>query len=120
MKYSFGFGDTEIDELDYLEYSNNRGYWDRDFYSNNSWNPSERDWKYIINRKGSVVKKVTNWRGDYGLYKSASSDLLRWSVYKNPIHHFKWRCNYFFKYIKYTSIKIKLHEKTDYCAVLSL
>ena len=51
LEYSFLFGDTEIDELDYLEYSNSRGFWDRDFYSNNSWNSSERDWKYIINKK---------------------------------------------------------------------
>ena len=51
LEYSFLFGDIENDELDYLEYTNYRGYWDSGFYSNNFWNPSERDWKYILNRK---------------------------------------------------------------------
>ena len=47
-EYTFLFADCEDEELDYMEYKNNRGYWDSDFYSDLNWTPSERNWDYIF------------------------------------------------------------------------
>ncbi len=45
------FGDESIDEITYEEFAENRAFWDRAFYSDAFWKPSERVWKYIIHSK---------------------------------------------------------------------
>lgn len=47
--YLFLFGDSENSEIEYKDFNNRRNFWDKDFYSNSEWNPSERDWKYTFN-----------------------------------------------------------------------
>ena len=49
--YTFLFGDKNEERIDYKEYANNRTYWDRDFYNDENWNPSERDWDFLIHVK---------------------------------------------------------------------
>lgn len=45
------FGDVSINELIYEEFSDNRDFWDRAFYSDTYWTPSEREWKYKVHSK---------------------------------------------------------------------
>ena len=42
------FGDEKVEEITYEEFAENRTFWDKDFYSNTNWKPSERNWKYRI------------------------------------------------------------------------
>jgi hypothetical protein len=42
------FGDEMVEEMIYEEFAENRTFWDKDFYSDTNWKPSERNWKYII------------------------------------------------------------------------
>lgn len=51
-EYTFLF-DTRKNRqsLSYEEFNKDRGIWDKEFYSNVEWNPSERDWRFIINSK---------------------------------------------------------------------
>lgn len=46
--YTFLFGEKNSKEFPYEEFKYDRGLWDSNFYSNSSWNPSERDWNFII------------------------------------------------------------------------
>ncbi len=46
-EYTYLFADKYVESLDYKEYSRNRAYWDKGFYSNENWDPSERDWDLI-------------------------------------------------------------------------
>lgn len=57
IEYTFLFGDQDDERLDYKEYAKNRTYWDQDFYTNENWNPSERNWDFIINIKNGDVSK---------------------------------------------------------------
>ena len=50
-EYTFLMGEEGTDEVTYKEFTNDRAMWDFNFYSNSLWNPSEREWKYIINNK---------------------------------------------------------------------
>lgn len=51
-EYTFLFGTEENRQyLCYEEFNEDRGIWDKEFYSNDEWDPSERDWKFIINSK---------------------------------------------------------------------
>lgn len=52
-EYSFLFGDEE--EVSYEDYKKNRSVWDSDFYSDKRWDPSERNWTYIIHKSNSVL-----------------------------------------------------------------
>lgn len=45
----FLFGEENFMNVTYEEFNNNRRMFDRDFYSDKNWDPSERNWKYIIN-----------------------------------------------------------------------
>jgi len=47
-KYIFMFGDLHTHSIPYEEFKQNRDYWDKEFFMNSNWNPSERNWKYII------------------------------------------------------------------------
>lgn len=47
------FGDEKVNEITYEEFSTNRTFWDKDFYSDTFWKPSERTWKYIVHTKSS-------------------------------------------------------------------
>lgn len=49
LEYSFLVGDINSEEITYEEFTNDRGVWDKLFYSSNDWDVSERNWKYIIN-----------------------------------------------------------------------
>jgi len=42
------FGDQENPFIRYIDYVENRGLWDVDFYMSDDWNPSERAWAYRI------------------------------------------------------------------------
>lgn len=42
------YGDKIYDDISYHEYSTRRDYWDLEYYSNQSWNPDEREWLYEI------------------------------------------------------------------------
>ena len=42
------FGDIDRLELRYSEFCLDRAFWDKNYYSSSSWNPYERNWKYII------------------------------------------------------------------------
>lgn len=46
--YTFLFGDLDNHEISYEDFANNRNYWDMDYYKTDDWNPSDRNWKYII------------------------------------------------------------------------
>lgn len=46
--YTFLFGDLNNPEISYEDFVDNRNYWDIDYYDTNDWNPSDRNWKYII------------------------------------------------------------------------
>lgn len=45
---TFLFGDMNTDEIPYEELKSNRSYWDRDFYSNDTWDICEREWEFIV------------------------------------------------------------------------
>lgn len=46
--YELFFGDQNTSELLYEDYSKDKGYWDGNYYTDNSWNPQERSWKFFI------------------------------------------------------------------------
>ena len=48
-KYTLLFGDLDHPEITYGEYTVNRNLWGQDYYSNDNWDPSEQNWRYIIN-----------------------------------------------------------------------
>src|SRR5581483_10642951 len=48
--YTFLFTDADNQEMIYEEFREHRDMWDRNFYSNNLWDPYERSWKYVIKR----------------------------------------------------------------------
>lgn len=50
-QYTFLFSDLNNPEITYEYFNEHRYFWDKEYYSTNEWNPSERDWKYIINKK---------------------------------------------------------------------
>ena len=47
----FLFNEENPSEVTFEEFDQNHGLWDREFYSNNDWEPSERNWKYSIKIK---------------------------------------------------------------------
>lgn len=47
-KMLFLFGEQNTSEVTYHEFIQDRNMWDKGFYSNDSWLPSERNWKYTI------------------------------------------------------------------------
>jgi len=47
--YTILFADLKQPELSYEDFKNDRRHWDKSFYSNSEWTPSERDWNYIFN-----------------------------------------------------------------------
>ena len=49
IKFTFLFGEDSLPEITYIEFNQNRNMWDKGFYSTKNWNPSERNWKYILN-----------------------------------------------------------------------
>lgn len=51
--YAFFFGDLDDPELIYEEFVSNRGHWDKNYYSNTKWDPSERKWEYVIARRAN-------------------------------------------------------------------
>lgn len=54
VDFTFLFGEEGDHEIAYEDFNHDRNIWDRAFYSTESWNPSERDWKYIFNSKNEV------------------------------------------------------------------
>lgn len=44
----FLFGDKNEESLIYSDFANDRGFWDRDFYKDDTWNIEEREWKHSI------------------------------------------------------------------------
>ncbi|WPO83354.1 hypothetical protein SD427_03150 [Chryseobacterium sp. JJR-5R] len=46
--YTFLFGDLDNPKISYEDFANNRNYWDIDYYNTKDWNPSDRNWNYII------------------------------------------------------------------------
>jgi hypothetical protein len=48
------FGDANCLEITYEEFNQNRGFWDKGYYSNNNWHQFERDWKYVINSSNEI------------------------------------------------------------------
>jgi len=42
------FGDENCSAITYEDFNINRNFWDREYYSNKNWNPTERSWKYRI------------------------------------------------------------------------
>ena len=48
QKLTILFGDEMLEEVTYEVFTGNRAYWDRDYYSINQWDPSERNWKYFV------------------------------------------------------------------------
>ncbi len=53
-EYSFLYGEKENDDVSYTEFNHDRRIWDFRFYSDKTWNPSERDWIFIFNKKRSI------------------------------------------------------------------
>lgn len=51
------FGDEKIEAITYQQFAENRTYWDKNYYSNEQWDPSEREWKFIISAKNSTKVK---------------------------------------------------------------
>lgn len=51
IEMTFLLGEVDSPEIAYEEFNENRGMWDRNFYSNKNWNPVERNWNYVINLK---------------------------------------------------------------------
>jgi len=49
------FGDENCSEIAYEEFNQSRSFWDVGYYSNDSWHPFERDWKYIINSRNEAI-----------------------------------------------------------------
>lgn len=47
-RYSLSFGDQGYESVNYEDFANNRGCWDRDYYSDNRWDPAEREWVYTV------------------------------------------------------------------------
>jgi hypothetical protein len=47
-KYIFLFSDLENPEITYEDFRQNRNYWGNEYFKNNNWDPSEKNWKYII------------------------------------------------------------------------
>ena len=52
-EYTFLFSEEGHQEITYDEFNKNRNIFDRSFYKNKDWNPSERNWKYIIHSKNN-------------------------------------------------------------------
>lgn len=50
-EYSFLYGEKNNDDVTYTEFNKYRGVWDFGFYSDETWNPSERNWTFILNKK---------------------------------------------------------------------
>lgn len=50
-EYCFLFGESHENEITYEMFNENRNQFDVSFYSNDDWDRSERDWKYIITWK---------------------------------------------------------------------
>lgn len=50
-QYTFLFEDVNHSPVSYTEFSQNRDCWDEGFFSTKDWDPAEREWKYIINKK---------------------------------------------------------------------
>ncbi|MEM7371946.1 MAG: hypothetical protein AAF587_25245 [Bacteroidota bacterium] len=49
MKNStFLFRDMNIPSISYEQFNISRGFWDKDFFSDNQWDPYERTWKLVI------------------------------------------------------------------------
>ena len=47
-QYFFLFGDLNQTEIIYDNFNKNRDVWDKCYYSDDNWHPSERNWKYKI------------------------------------------------------------------------
>lgn len=60
LEYTFLFSEEFDTEVTYEEFNQNRNMWDRNFYLNETWNPSDRDWKYIINTKKVLENSLSN------------------------------------------------------------
>jgi hypothetical protein len=45
---SLSLGDAKNTAIPYTEYSEKRGYWDRDYYTSQEWNINQRDWVYRV------------------------------------------------------------------------
>ena len=55
FEYTYLFGESDSPEVTYEEFNSRRGIWDKEHYSSDEWNPSERDWKYIINQNRGLT-----------------------------------------------------------------
>ena len=57
IEYTFMFGEEQALEVTYGAFNQDRNMWDRGFYSNRDWKPSERNWEFIINSRNEANKK---------------------------------------------------------------
>ena len=55
IEYTFLYGEEQSIEVTYEAFNQNRNLWDRGFYSSKDWDPSERNWEYIINSRNEVA-----------------------------------------------------------------
>ena len=54
-EYTFLFSEEGRKEITYEEFSGNRSLLDENFYLTEDWNPSERNWKFIIYSKNNLI-----------------------------------------------------------------
>jgi len=58
LEYTYLFGEVNSSEVTYEDFNLSRNMWDKCYYSDQDWNPSERKWDYIINYKNENIPTI--------------------------------------------------------------